>query len=729
MANKKALIILFGMVLFFPFNEKLCAQAQITDADLPYSYNREDAAFSQVSLSKIIAEKTYPDNTKIGYFEINNLLSDAENAVMEQELTKNQKILRFQTFPSQTGIQYMFKADRSFSADSVVFYMNNVLANMKRGAYDNIPIKASETVLPPPVAFDMRDDCIDAAPFCTDNKYQFPAATDVAGLGRLGCLVTTPNPAWYWMQIDDPGYLEITITSHYDVDFIAWGPFTDLNDACQNFSPACPVDCPNNTSGDAHYPYGDIADCSYDRREFEVCHIYNAQHGEVYLLLITNFSNNVTNINFQQTGGEASTNCGIVTPPVTNNGPLCEGDSLLLTVTSPVAGAAYSWTGPNGWTSAQQNPVIYNVTTADAGTYTLVISANGEVGDPETTDVVISTYPVAAISPDSGTVTCSQSVTLTASGGVTYSWSNGSSVVGNSAELVVADAGTYTVTVTNEGGCSDTAVITVNSDTTSYMFVEIDSICASLTPYIWRSNQYNTTGVYYDSLIAVNGCDSIFTLNLTVNPSYHDTISASICFGDTYTNPTYAFLDTTPTAPGLIAWDTTLYTIIGGCDSTVRLELTVLPVYDTLITDTICFGDTYTNPTYAFLDTTPTVTGLLTMNTTLYTIIGGCDSTVRLNLTVLPVYDTLIIDTICFGDTYINPTYAFLDTTPTMPGLIAWDTTLYTIIGGCDSTVRLELTVLPVYNDTITASICLDETYSDYGFNEKPAYAGNYTFV
>ncbi|MDR1197886.1 MAG: IgGFc-binding protein, partial [Prevotellaceae bacterium] len=229
--------------------------------------------------------------------------------------------------------------------------------------------------------------------------------------------------------------------------------------------------------------------------------------------------------------------------------------------------------------------------------------------------------------------------------------------------------------------------------------------------YMSYSLNYTTT----------TGCDSIFTLNLTVNPSYHDTINASICFGDTYINPTYAFLDTTPTAPGLIAWDTTLYTVIGGCDSTVRLELTVLPVYDTLITDTICFGDTYTNPTYAFLDTTPTVTGLLTMDTTLYTIIGGCDSTVRLNLTVLPVYDTLITYTICFGDTYINPTYAFLDTTPTATGLIALDTTLYTIIGDCDSTVRLELTVLPVYNDTITASICLDETYSDYGFNEKPA--------
>jgi hypothetical protein len=508
---------------------------------------------------------------------------------MEQELTKNQKILRFRKLPSQTGIQYMFEADNSFSADSVVFYMNKVLMNMKRDDYNNSPIEVSETVLPPPILFNMRDDCIDAAPFCTSNQYQFPAATNVAGLGQLGCLFSTPNPAWYWMQIDDPGYLEITITSDYDVDFVAWGPFTDLNDACQNFSPTCPVSCPNNTIWDANYPYGDIVDCSYDSREFEICHINNAQTGEIYLLLITNFSDMVTNIEFQQTGGDASTNCGIITPPVTNNGPLCEGDSLQLTVTNPVADATYNWTGPNGWTSTQQNPVIYNVTTIDAGTYTLVISVNSETGDPETTDVEIYTYPVAAISSDSSTVTCSQPVTLTASGGATYSWSNGSSVVGTSAELVVAAAGTYTVTVTNGGNCSDTASITINIDTTSYRFVEIDTICANLTPYIWRSNQYNTTGVYYDNMVAVNGCDSIFILNLTVYPVYHDTIIDTICLHDKYYRHNF---DETPEQAG----DYTFVhneTTINGCDSITTLLLTVNPVYYDTIIDTICLHDKY----------------------------------------------------------------------------------------------------------------------------------------
>jgi predicted phosphodiesterase len=258
-----------------------------------------------------------------------------------------------------------------------------------------------------------------------------------------------------------------------------------------------------------------------------------------------------------------------------------------------------------------------------------------------------------------------------------------------------------------------------------------DTICFGDT-YINTNYAFLDTTPTMPGLIAwdttlytiIGGCDSIVRLELTVLPVYNTLVTDTICFGDTYINPVYAFLDTTPTATGLIALDTTLYTIIGGCDSTVRLELTVLPVYDTLVIDTICFGDTYINPAYAFLDTTPTMPGLIAWDTTLYTIIGGCDSTVRLELTVLPVYDTLVIDTICFGDAYINPVYAFLDTTPTAPGLIAWDTTLYTIIGGCDSTVRLELTVLPVYDRTVTASICLGDTYKDDDFDLTPAAPG-----
>ncbi len=78
-------------------------------------------------------------------------------------------------------------------------------------------------------------------------------------------------------------------------------------------------------------------------------------------------------------------------PTVSNNGPLCSGTTLSLS-SSAVMGASYSWTGPNGFTSNQQNPVVStNATTAMSGTYSLIITGiNGCTSTPSTTNVVIS---------------------------------------------------------------------------------------------------------------------------------------------------------------------------------------------------------------------------------------------------------------------------------------------------------------------------------------------------
>jgi hypothetical protein len=451
----------------------------------------------------------------------------------------------------------------------------------------------------------------------------------------------------------------------------------------------------------------------------------------------------------------------------------------VLTVSNPVADATYSWTGPNGWTSTQQNPVIYNVTTADAGTYTLIISLNNETGEPETTEVMISTYPVAAISSDTSTVTCIKPATLTASGGETYSWSDGNSVVGNSAELVVTAAGTYTVIVTNGGVCSDTASITINIDTTSYKFVETDIICSNQTPYIWRGNQYNTTDVYYDSLTAINGCDSIFILNLTVHPAYDFVITDTICQGSLYNKHNFDTIAKTDVAGQFtfVRNDTT----INGCDSITTLYLTVHPVYNPVITDTICQGleynkhnfDTIANTsvsgqftfvrndttingcdsiTTLFLTVHPTYDNVITdaicqgvaynkhnfdtiANTSVSgqftfvrndTTINGCDSITRLNLTVHPVYDRTIYATICLGESYADDNF---NKTPTVAGIITDSVNIPTVAGGCDSIIRLHLIVNQTYYDTIIDTICLRETYTQYNFNETPNHAGDFTFI
>ena len=56
--------------------------------------------------------------------------------------------------------------------------------------------------------------------------------------------------------------------------------------------------------------------------------------------------------------------------------PFCVGEPLNLTASS-LPGAIYSWSGPNGFTSAVQSPVIPSVTTAHEGKYSVTISLDG----------------------------------------------------------------------------------------------------------------------------------------------------------------------------------------------------------------------------------------------------------------------------------------------------------------------------------------------------------------
>jgi len=67
--------------------------------------------------------------------------------------------------------------------------------------------------------------------------------------------------------------------------------------------------------------------------------------------------------------------CAMPVAPLTGtNAPLlCEGDDIWLTVDS---GTSWYWTGPNGFTSFDQNPVIINSTSNMGGLYSVFVTAN-----------------------------------------------------------------------------------------------------------------------------------------------------------------------------------------------------------------------------------------------------------------------------------------------------------------------------------------------------------------
>jgi hypothetical protein len=69
-----------------------------------------------------------------------------------------------------------------------------------------------------------------------------------------------------------------------------------------------------------------------------------------------------------------------------SNAPVCFGSALNLTSSG---GISYSWTGPNGFTSTDQNPSIPDFSADAAGIYTVTVTANG-CSAPATTEVTVT---------------------------------------------------------------------------------------------------------------------------------------------------------------------------------------------------------------------------------------------------------------------------------------------------------------------------------------------------
>lgn len=69
-----------------------------------------------------------------------------------------------------------------------------------------------------------------------------------------------------------------------------------------------------------------------------------------------------------------------------SNSPICVGDNIELKASG---GTNYSWTGPNGFSSILQNPIIYNATTANSGVYSCVITGSGSCDGTYTVNVFI----------------------------------------------------------------------------------------------------------------------------------------------------------------------------------------------------------------------------------------------------------------------------------------------------------------------------------------------------
>ncbi len=180
-----------------------------------------------------------------------------------------------------------------------------------------------------------------------------------------------------------------------------------------------------------------------------------------------------------------------------NSGPVCEGSMISL---FSGGGGTYTWSGPGGYTSSQQNPILNPASSTQSGIYTVTSQdVNGCTGTA-TTNIQIDSNPVIAFTGDS-TLCDGEQTIITANGGITYLWNTGD----NTPDIFISPSATttYSVTVTDANGCvsSQTVNISVNplpvvsltGDTIACIGSEITLTVSGGSGFLWQNGETNGT--------------------------------------------------------------------------------------------------------------------------------------------------------------------------------------------------------------------------------------------
>jgi len=146
--------------------------------------------------------------------------------------------------------------------------------------------------------------------------------------------------------------------------------------------------------------------------------------------------------------------------------------------------------------------------------------------------------------------------------------------------------------------------------------IPLDGICN----VSWNGQTWTTPGTFLDTLSTADGCDSIVKIQITLVGETHDTITAAACDEYVYNNTEY-------TTSG----EYTLVETENGCNNYTHLFLTISPSYtDTasiVVRDTLggC-RITWLGTTYSFADTNRTIYGNIKTA-------ANCDSLVAIRIT------------------------------------------------------------------------------------------------
>ncbi len=246
-----------------------------------------------------------------------------------------------------------------------------------------------------------------------------------------------------------------------------------------------------------------------------------------------------------------------------------------------------------------------------------------------------------------------------------------------------SETGVYTETLQTVMGCD--SIVTLDLTIGESTINEMEMTLCEGEGFDVGNITYMETGLYQDTLPTLSNCDSIIILDLTILPSYMDTVVQTLCYEEVYNGNTYQN-------------DTTIvdvYSTILGCDSTVVSVLSVLPAYELEQDIIICEGERFVVGMNTYTVEGNYVDTLITFN--------NCNWVIKTNLTVqTPILDEQTI-TLCEGELYNGVLY------DNDISLVEELTTIH----GCDSTVVRNLHFDSVKETEVELVQCPGDLYND----------------
>ncbi|MEX1189343.1 MAG: gliding motility-associated C-terminal domain-containing protein [Bacteroidia bacterium] len=253
---------------------------------------------------------------------------------------------------------------------------------------------------------------------------------------------------------------------------------------------------------------------------------------------------------------------------------------------------------------------------------------------------------------------------------------------------LVDNAGQYEVTTS--GVACDTINIINLEVNPNYEIFNNNSICDTESFLLPDGSSVQSSGIYNITFTSIQGCDSVYVIDLEVLPSFESTQEVSICPGDNY-----ALNDgTIVTEPGVYPQ---VFASANSCDSTVIINLQYFPAYNFELNLQLCEEDNPLDPFGQPIESSGEYLYELTS-------IQGCDSIVQLNISLgSGSFQSEAIE-ICEGDTFITIGGQRI----TQEG--KYDE-VYPNVFGCDSIVEYVISLLPTPQVEIVATPPSGEYY------------------